>query len=767
MKLKRTLSLLLCLVLVLGLFSGCGGGTSPTTEPDESPEQLSAQERGEPRPNDEYERGIWYGFIPEELLDSNPYETIVTWKQFCVMLENMMMCYDESNVSAWQELTSKAPDMEMKRDGAMIALTFAAEEMGLLEQNIRDDLFTFLYLGPEWEESIFGYDWGSNCSHDYPIFPWDEQCPFSFDGCSTDSYIDPAYFYCTQRVSSVSGMQLINEIDGDFRLNQPLTLEDALLMVVRLYESDYDIAAEVCAAMQEAEQTDEAKAVLAEADALREDILNNKSIPEIIGTTYYVSNHGSDSNDGLTPETAWETITRVTAADLRPGDGVLFERGSLFRGEMLECQEGVTYSAYGEGAKPIITGSPENGAAPEKWTLFGETSDGSKVWLYYKDMPDCGSILFDEGRHITQKVFPRWAGSYVNADGSKFDVMDGLDRDLAFFTPADSLLVHAEGGDGGHMGGGIANIALYDEKYNGSSGKLYLRCDAGNPGEVYNSIEFAVSPGGVGTGLVYLNSGVIFDNIKVCCTSDCGLFGGGGEEMRYLQNCEISYCGGNVIYYEEDGTPVHGGDGINTQQFGITIKNCYFHDNSDNAITAEWEALEGDPFLEMGPLTVSGNLFERNNFDVQMVCFNENMKGSGVIFKDFLIENNYMMSCNSGWSAPMRGYIGSCIRYGDIDAPMYGENMVIRNNVMYSAEARSILYGGNIGFNPPLFENNRIFVPRRTMVTDREDNVMVALWANPEGNPEFGTDFLRLYDHNSEQFLNNYLGSCNMIEFIR
>lgn len=50
---------------------------------------------------------------------------------------------------------------------------------------------------------------------------------------------------------------------------------------------------------------------------------------------------------------------------LKSGDAVFFERGGLWRG-YLDCAEGVTYSAYGQGEKPRIYGSPENGADPNK-----------------------------------------------------------------------------------------------------------------------------------------------------------------------------------------------------------------------------------------------------------------------------------------------------------------------------------------------------------------------------------------------------------------
>ena len=120
--------------------------------------------------------------------------------------------------------------------------------------------------------------------------------------------------------------------------------------------------------------------MLAAAVYRKASILNDTSAPTIAGTTYYVSNGGSDSNDGKTPQTAWATLNKVNGASLKAGDGVLFERGGVFRGYLI-AQTGVTYAAYGTGAKPTISGSPENGAGAGKWSLYGETPDGGTVWV--------------------------------------------------------------------------------------------------------------------------------------------------------------------------------------------------------------------------------------------------------------------------------------------------------------------------------------------------------------------------------------------------
>lgn len=73
--------------------------------------------------------------------------------------------------------------------------------------------------------------------------------------------------------------------------------------------------------------------------------------------TYYVSNNGNDSNDGLSPETAWKTIARVNQDTYIPGDKILFERGGEWANTTLQPQGSgsannyITVGAYGDEAK--------------------------------------------------------------------------------------------------------------------------------------------------------------------------------------------------------------------------------------------------------------------------------------------------------------------------------------------------------------------------------------------------------------------------------
>ncbi|MEI8288401.1 MAG: hypothetical protein WCH99_02920 [Verrucomicrobiota bacterium] len=86
------------------------------------------------------------------------------------------------------------------------------------------------------------------------------------------------------------------------------------------------------------------------------------------GADYFVSSSGgNDRADGRTEQTAWQSLARINAANLQPGDRVLFRRGDLWRGQLVPRSgadgQPVTYAAYGSGDKPVLQGSVARNAA--------------------------------------------------------------------------------------------------------------------------------------------------------------------------------------------------------------------------------------------------------------------------------------------------------------------------------------------------------------------------------------------------------------------
>lgn len=94
------------------------------------------------------------------------------------------------------------------------------------------------------------------------------------------------------------------------------------------------------------------------------------------GRTFHVDAvGGNDANAGDSPAAAWASLERVGGAALQPGDTVRFRRGGVWRGTLVPRSgaEGapVTYTAYGDGGKPLLLGSVAKDEASD-WERIGE-----------------------------------------------------------------------------------------------------------------------------------------------------------------------------------------------------------------------------------------------------------------------------------------------------------------------------------------------------------------------------------------------------------
>jgi hypothetical protein len=101
------------------------------------------------------------------------------------------------------------------------------------------------------------------------------------------------------------------------------------------------------------------------------------------GRMFFVSTaSGDDGFDGLSLQSPWRSLSKANAAELRPGDKVVFQRGGSWRGTLVprSGREGapVTYGAYGEGARPLLLGSV-NRSEPVDWH-----QEGDNIWATSK-----------------------------------------------------------------------------------------------------------------------------------------------------------------------------------------------------------------------------------------------------------------------------------------------------------------------------------------------------------------------------------------------
>lgn len=305
------------------------------------------------------------------------------------------------------------------------------------------------------------------------------------------------------------------------------------------------------------------------------------------GNIYYVSNHGNDVSDGTTPATSWQTMEKVSAADLKPGDTVFFKRGDIFRGS-LQAKSGVTYSAYGKGHKPMLFASPFNGAKFGKWLK----TDVPDVYKFSEKIyDDVGCIIFDVGYDYATKATVDFSSQINVTTGKKFESYRDLEEDLSFY--------HDLGG---------ANLKGTDE-----NSVLYLKSTMGSPDERFYDIEFGIRKNGVNVGSA--------NNVRInnLCIKYCGRHGVGAETVSGLtvDHCEFGWIGGSVQYYQER-KPVRFGNAI--EIYGgcsdYTVESCYIHDVYDAGITHQF-SVGGDQEIVMKNISYHNNVIENCVYSIE------------------------------------------------------------------------------------------------------------------------------------------------------
>ena len=700
---------------------------------------------------DEYRRALAYGFLPEELLSADPDATIVTWQQYCDMISQYLLLMDETAAQRWRS------DAEM----ALASSEYMVREQGCFAL-YRALEINNLAIETENKAVISNVHALENLGR-LEDYRWDCNAYAGFDGAFRDQFFEEhevdgepvtywqqALRFCHNTISCVTGAPLYNT---QVRIDQPLTLRSAAISLVRSYESFPQNAAAVL--KQSGERLFEeisGYAEPAEAAEMRRKILASETgivkadtyIPgkTYTGKAYYVSNSGNDANDGLSPETAWATLDRVNSSmtqdedPIAEGDAIFFERGGFWRGHiMIWWTGGVTVSAYGEGEKPIITSSPESGAHEEKWQLVHEGENGEKIWKFYRDMTDTGMIVLND-ETSAQRVTPRWTGSeWIDWDGTPFDVKTDLAKNLDYFVDIGGLMP------------GTTEFYDYQGRPYPSYGALHLRCDEGNPGAVFESVEFAsieVHP----NDLTYINCvfslepGFTLDNI---CVKYYPMGGSVNPNNGVVQNCEFAWGGGCVQFVQNGYITGRMGDALfGSWQENCTVRSNYFHDLFSQAMIIEGNIDHGNG-VPIRNVTFADNLVINSaglNYQQERGGF-ENLQITGNIF--LTNERHWAMaySWGGGWASTE---YWKFIRFqnGGSSMDTWFKNSSVSGNRFYYP-LQFFLVGGIDQSMLPKFANNTYYLAKNSMG--------FASWVvNPNGG-----GFEPVFIENAETFLHEYL----------
>ncbi len=396
------------------------------------------------------------------------------------------------------------------------------------------------------------------------------------------------------------------------------------------------------------------------------DMLSQKRIAEILGseslyttggTVYYVSADGDDTKDGKSPETAWRTLDKAgEKGRYEIGDTVLFRRGDIFRGELfIHC--GVTYSAYGEGRKPRLYGWDKNSADPSLW----KKTNVEHVWEYAEAVEnDIGNMVFDEGKAWARKVIKSFESDGRSLDfraKREFYTYKDLSEDMTFW-------------------------------HDNDSGILYLRCEAGNPGECFYEIEMGQRRRILVNGSTPHH--VSIDNLCIMHTGFHGI-GVGNAKGITIRNCEFGWIGGSIqmglVWGRSWPTPFGNAIEIYGEAKDFTVDNNYIHDVYDAAATHQISRGTTVPVIFNYNVKYSNNVFERCVYGVEI--FVGGVEGTQRRNDVITIENN-ILRAGGGFGHDQRPdeNVTALIRNGatTLNTTAY----VVKNNILDRSRTRLI-----------------------------------------------------------------------------
>ena len=397
--------------------------------------------------------------------------------------------------------------------------------------------------------------------------------------------------------------------------------------------------------------------------------------PASFRRTFYISPNGDDSADGRSPENAWKTLVHLADGgfDFEDGDAVLFERGGEWNSELstrwsgrfaFHPHSGVTYSAYGAGPRPVLTNSID-ASSPDCW----QKTDYEGVWRFREKLADIrediGAIIFDEGKAWGVKLIPNFTLTAFTADARTQNsgmVSNGIEH----YFSGGTLLQNP---------GDIRENLEFIHDYEG--GALYLRCNEGNPAEVFGKIRLCRR------GHILLSGKETRDiTVKNIALKYGGSHGAGLNGCRNVlfEGCEIGFMGG--VIQGEDGKRVRFGNGI--ENWGscdnFVIRNCHLYQCYDSAMTSQWCGNSPEPVV-MKDVHFDNNVVETSNMAVELWNANETATTPDSAMIDCTVNDNYGINLGFGIGHTRPDKSGTFLTGFDFPRQFYRNCVLERNKV--------------------------------------------------------------------------------------
>lgn len=362
-------------------------------------------------------------------------------------------------------------------------------------------------------------------------------------------------------------------------------------------------------------------------------------------STYYIDTEkGKDTNNG---ESAMMPAVGLDKIDVKPGDTVLFKRGTYIRGKLNNAsgREGapITYGAYGKGEKPVFSGS-QDVSSPLMWI-----EERKNVWICAQIADEVGNFVFDNADSFGTL---KWSQEELSEQGDFYDNYFGYRTN-------------------GKIVGDDHKIYLYSEK---------------NPGEYYKHIECVAY---LERNLANTGHDMIFENLRFINSGVHAISGESKSRNIIVRNCTFENIGGCVW---DKKNKIRFGNGVEFWNVAenIEITDCVFNNIYDSAVTHQ-----GDNKCEP-----ANNMVFKNNVFIK--CGMAAYEQRDVLPKHAEFTGNICIDAGEGFSKqgeimPRRSEIwpqpmGHHIFLWRINKPTIGGNLIISNNKFLNAPYGAAIY---------------------------------------------------------------------------
>lgn len=337
-------------------------------------------------------------------------------------------------------------------------------------------------------------------------------------------------------------------------------------------------------------------------------------------TVYYVSNAGSDANNGTSTGTSWQTIAKVNAQTFAAGDQILFKAGDTWNEKLIPPSSGtaanpITFGAYSTGLKPTITGLQ---------SLGGFTNTSGNIWsatatnsvanlntvliggaLRAKGRyPNTGSYLQTNAVSTVSQIktaltgTPDYTGAELvfNAASYVKDIVKVASQSIGTLNVSPNVTYPTNGNDKFFFQNRVDFLDQQNEWCLDSAIKLLSIYSVGSPSSVQvSSIDTLVD--------INKKDNLTFDGINFTGANNVGLYLDTVKHIT-IQNCITNYMGGNNIGPAKiegvSGAAIMGRNAV-----GCTIQNDSILNSLNNGISTIYYC---------DSLTISGNYIKNSGY---------------------------------------------------------------------------------------------------------------------------------------------------------